>query len=116
MGQTFPINELSIPPNATASVLVGSTIEYQNKASVLTYYGAADAIGLQQTFFMNDGQTTITIIPPGSGVGTASTAGKIKTNEDFVIQYAIPAGEHLVHQVTNTTGAAVKFNALYVIT
>jgi hypothetical protein len=116
MGQSFPLNGVSVGAGATVSVLVGSTIEYQNKASVLTIYDNGDAVGLQQTFFMNDGSTTITIIPPGSGVGVASTVGKTKTNEDFVIQYAIPAGEHLVHQITNPTAGTVDFNALYVIT
>lgn len=116
MGQTYPVNGFAVGIGATVSILVGSTIEYQNKASVLTIYDNADAVGLMQTFYMNDGQTTITLIPPGSGIGVASTAGKIKTNEDFVIQYAIPAGEHLIHQVVNPTGGSVNFNALYVIT
>jgi hypothetical protein len=116
MGQTFPVNELSIGAGATVSALLGSTIEYQNRASVLTVYGNADAVGLLQTFFMNDGQTTITIIPPGSGISVASTVGAIKANENFLIQYAIPAGEHLVHQITNPTVGAVKVNFLYVIT
>lgn len=123
MGQTFQANAgtggqaaTGIAAGATLSALLGSTIEYQNKASVLTIYQNGNAAGLLNTFFMNDGQTTVTIIPPGSGVSPASTAGKIKTNEDFVIQYAIPAGEHLIHQVTNPTAADVPFNAMYVIT
>src|SRR5713226_242942 len=101
MGQTFSVNEFNIPLGTTQNPLLGSSIEYQNKASVLTIYGNSDAVGLSHTFFMNDGTDTRTIIPPGSGIGTASTVGKVKTNEDFIIQYAIPAGEHLVHQVTN---------------
>ena len=116
MGQTYPVNEFPIAAGAIGLPILGSTIEYQNQAAVLTIYDNGDAVGLQQTFFMNNGQTTITIIPPGSGVGIASTVGKIKTNEDFVIQYAIPAGEHLIHQVLNTTVAPVNFNALYVVT
>ena len=116
MGQTLPVNGRSVGVGATDSILVGSTIEYQNKASVLTIYDNADAVGLAQTFFMNDGTTTVAIIPPGAGVGVASTAGKVKTNEDFVIQYAIPAGMHLIHQVQNPTAGAVLFNALYVVT
>lgn len=116
MGQTYSVNEFAVAAGATGLPLLGTTIEYQNKASVLTIYDNGDAVGLIQTFFMNDGQTTITIIPPGSGVGVASIAGKVRTNEDFVIQYAIPAGEHLIHQVLNPTAAPLNFNALYVIT
>jgi len=116
MGQTLAINELSIGIGATVNILSGLAIEYQSKAAVLTIYGNSDAVGLFQTFFMNDGQTTITLIPPGSGISVASTVGKVKTNEDFIIQYAIPGGERLVHSINNPTAGAVKVNFLYVVT
>jgi hypothetical protein len=116
MGQTFPINELSIAVGATVNILAGSSIQFQTVASVLTIYGNSDAVGLTHAFFLNNGSLTIAIIPPGSGLGVASTVGKIKTNEDFVIQYAIPAGQALVHQVTNPTAGIVKVNFMYVLT
>jgi hypothetical protein len=116
MGQTLSINGHSVAAAAIDSLLDGTSIEFQTKASVLTIYGNGDDVGLLHSFFLNDGSTTIGIIPPGSGLGVASTAGKVKTNEDFVIQYAIPAGEHLVHQVSNPTAGAILANFMYVIT
>lgn len=117
MSQTLTISELSIAANTTNNnVLSGTTIEWQGKASVLTLYGNGDAVGITHTLFMNDGTSVLTIVPPNSGLGAASTVGKIKVNEDFILQYPIPAGERLVHSVTNTTGAAVKVNFMYVLT
>lgn len=116
MGQTFPINELPIAVGASVNVLSGSSIQFQTVASVLTIYGNADAVGITHTFFLNNGSVSIGIIPIGSGLGVASTVGKIKTNEDFIIQYAIPAGQALVHQVTNGTAGIVKVNFMYVLT
>ncbi len=116
MGQTFPINELSIGIGATVNVLSGTSIQFQTVASVLTIYGNSDAVGLTHAFFINNGNLTIAIVPPGAGLGVASTVGKIKTNEDFIIQYAIPAGQALVHNVTNPTAGAVKVNFMYVLT
>jgi len=117
MSQTLNVMESSIAANVTnPNILSGTTIEWQGKAAVLTLYGNADAVGITHTLFMNDGTSVLTIVPPNSGLGAASTVGKIKINEDFILQYPIPAGMRLVHSVTNTTAGAVKVNFQYVLT
>lgn len=85
------------------------------KAAKVTAYIGADAVGLTQALSYDDGETTVSVIPQGSGVGTLSTAGKIKTNEDFVAQFAIPAGCKLLWNIGNGTAAAIKVNAAFLI-
>lgn len=115
--QSFSINELSVAANTTnANILSGAPIQYFGKAGVLTIYGCGDAVGMQHSLSINDGQSTSLVVPNTSGLSVCSTAGTVKTNEGFIGQYPIPAGVQLVHSLTNTTGAAVKSNFLYVIT
>jgi hypothetical protein len=115
--QTFSINELSIAANSTTNnALSGAPIQYFGRAGVLTLYGCGDAVGIQHALTINDGQTNTQVVPTTSGLSACSTTGTVKTNEAFVGQYAIPAGVQLIHSITNTTGAAVKVNFIYVIT
>jgi hypothetical protein len=109
--------EQSVAANATtANLLSGAPIQFVGRAGVLTLYGNADAVGMTHALSINDGQETRQIVPAGAGLGAASTAGKVKTNEDFIGQFPIPAGVQLIHAITNTTGAAVKCSFIYVIT
>jgi hypothetical protein len=115
--QSFALMEQSVAANTTSTTLLnGTPIQFWGKAGVLTIYANADAVGCTYALTVNDGQTNQQVIPTGSGLGAASTSGKIKTNEDFAGQFAIPAGVQLQLTVTNTTGAAVKSNFLFVIT
>jgi hypothetical protein len=115
--QSFPLMEQSVGIGATiANLLAGQPIQYWGRAGVLTVYGNADAVGLNFSLAINDGQETRMVIPAGSGLGTASTVGKVKTNEDFLGQFAIPAGVQLILSVTNPTAGAVKVSFLFVIT
>jgi hypothetical protein len=82
----------------------------------MTLYGNADAAGQTFALTINDGQTNTQVVPTGSGLSVASTADAVKLNENFIGQYAIPAGIQLILTVTNTTGAAVKANFIFVIT
>jgi hypothetical protein len=116
MGQSLPLRTKITTATTNNNILTGTAIEFQGKAAVLTIYGNADAVDLTHTFYANDGQQTISPIPPNSALKVASTAGAVKTNEDFLIQIPIPAGMRLVHAVTNPTGADVSVTFLYVIT
>lgn len=116
MALTWNINGYSIGANTTnTNILTGSTIEFVGQAATLTLYGTADAAGITHTIFTGMGSQAPSLIAPGSGLGTASTPGSIKTNENFLGQWAIPAGSRLVHSVTNSTAAAVKVNFQYLV-
>lgn len=85
------------------------------RASNITMYANGDAAGLTMNMSWDDGSGGETILPNGSAVGVASTVGKIKTNEDFVIQFAVPAGVRLLLNVQNPTGGNINFNGLFVL-
>lgn len=90
------------------NALQGTALEYFSKASVLTIYGNADIAGMSFALSFNMGGDSQVPIPFGSSLGVASTPGKIKTNEDFLIQVPVPMGARLVLQVINP-GAASNF-------
>lgn len=95
-----------------ANVLSGLAIEYQGSAVVLTVYGNGDIAGMTQSLFGHRGDASDLYIPPASGLGVASTVGKVKVNEDFIGQFPLPAGTRLVHSVTNP-GAASNITIQY---
>jgi len=98
------------------NALAGQSVEFfGSKAGILTLYGNADAVGVQHTLFINNGQDISTVVPPGSSLSVASTVGKVKTNEDFLGQWAIPAGVRLVWGLVNTTAAAIVARGMFVI-
>jgi hypothetical protein len=99
------------------NVLAGQSVEYfGGKPGILTLYGNGDALLFTHSLFMNDGQDIRTVVPPGSVLSLAGTVGKIRTNEDFIGQWAIPSQVRLVHAVTNGGAAASNFIMMYVIT
>lgn len=103
--------------NATiTNALAGQSVEFfGSKAGILTLYANADATGVQHTLFINNGQEIQTVVPPGSSLSVASTVGKIKTNEDFIGQWAVPAGVRLVWGLVNTTAGAIVARGMFVI-
>lgn len=99
------------------NVLAGQSAEYfGSKAGILTLYGNADALLWTHALFTNDGQLVQLVVPPGSVLSLASTIGKIRANEDFIGQWAIPSQVRLVHSVTNGGVAASNFIMMYVVT
>ena len=101
----------------SANILAGLSVEYfGGKAAILTLYGNADALLFTHSFFMNDGQNVVLLVPPGTPVSIAGTVGKVKTNEDFIGQWAVPSQIRLVHSVTNGGAGASNFTFMYVIT
>lgn len=102
--------------SSITNALAGQSVEYfGSKAGILTLYANADAVGVQHTLFLNDGQDIKTVIPPGSSLSIASTTGKLKTNEDFIGQWPVPSGIRLVWGLTNTTGGAIVARGMFVI-
>jgi hypothetical protein len=87
------------------NVLTGTAVEYVGHAAVLTVYASGDASG--DTFalsgFSGDAPG-MAVVPSGTPVQVASTAGAVKTNENFLGQFAIPASTRLVLAVV-TSGA-----------
>ncbi len=98
-----------------ANALQGSPIQYWGKAGVLTVYGNGNTGGDPFNLSINDGQENRNVIPQGSLLGAASTAGKVKTNEDFIGQFPIPAGVQLILPIT-PIAAGDTVNFLFVIT
>jgi hypothetical protein len=93
-------------PNA----LTGTAVEYVGHAAVLTVYASGDAIG--DTFslsgFSGDAPG-MAVIPAGTPVQVASTAGAVKTNENFLGQFAIPANTRLVLAVVTSAAHTGRF-------
>lgn len=117
MSRSFQL-QVSIPlGGAVNDIITAAGINAQfGVASNVTLYANGDATGLLMNVNWDDGQRSEGLIPNGSAVGVASTAGKIKTNEDFISQFPVPAGVKLLMNVQNPTGAAITFNALFIIT
>lgn len=116
-GRTVMVNEFSVAANATTNDVITSAgyNAYFGQAAKVTMYAGADAVGMQHALFVDDGVEVRGIIPPGSGLGTLSTTGKIKTNEDFLNLFAISMGSKLLWNLTNTTAAAIKSNGLFMV-
>jgi hypothetical protein len=93
-----------------ANILTGTAIEYVGHAAVLTIYASGDATG--DTFsisgFSGDAPG-MAIIPAGTPVMVASTAGSVKTNENFLGQFAIPANTRLVLAVVASAAHTGRF-------
>lgn len=97
-----------------ANALAGNPLEYVGEARNLTIYGNGDIAGMNMSLLFNRGGDSEVPIPPGSALGIGSTVGKVKTNEDFIGQFAVPAGTRLVLSVTNP-GAASNFTFLIIM-
>src|SRR6266851_10325811 len=113
MARVIPINRLSIPIAGLNDAFTSAGFNMIfGKAANISFFVAAQAFGLTHSLFFDDGVTSVAIIPPGSGIGLESTVGKVKTNEAFVAQPAIPAGVKLIWNVANGTSAAMLLDAL----
>jgi len=117
MSRSFHIRQ-QIPANSTvADVIAAQGINaYFGKAAGITVYWNCDtAATMTAGLSTDDGVTGVGLVPNGSTVAIASTAGKIKTDEDFVGQFPIDAGSKLLLGVTNPSAAPLDFNALVVV-
>ena len=101
----------TIPAAASiANILAGTSIEYISEACTLTVYGTCDTAGDTWGLLGYRGaQPGESYVPTGSLVPPASTAGAIKTNENFLGQFAIPGGTRLVLPVAGTAAHVGRF-------
>lgn len=113
MPRNIQINELSIPTTGLNDIITAAgfnpVIGVPAKISI---FANADAVGLTQTLKMDDGTGSEELVASGSGLSAASTAGKIKTNEDYLGAWGVRAQTKLLWNIVNTTAGAIKMNAL----
>jgi|SRR5581483_4338792 len=117
MSRSFNVRQ-SIGAGATvADVIAAQGINaYFGKAASITVYWNCDTVAtMTGSLSTDDGVSAVGLVPAGSTIKAASTAGAIKTNEDFVGQFPVDAGSKLLMSVTNPTGGALEFNALVVV-
>jgi hypothetical protein len=113
MGYSFPVKYTEPAAATIANLLAGTPVEYIGEAIKLTIYGSADAAGDTHSLSSFRGSEPGALVIPLGPIPVASTAGAIKTNENFIGQFAIPAGSRLVHNVVGTAAHTGQF--LYVV-
>lgn len=117
MARSFNIHQ-SIPATSTVADVIsaqGINAFFGKAAGITVYWNCDTAATMTAAMFADDGTSVIGLVPAGSTVPAASTAGKIKANEDFIGQFPIDAGSKLLMAVTNPTAGALLFNALVVV-
>ena len=117
MARSFNIRQ-QIGAGVTVADVVsaqGINAVFGKAAGITVYWNCDTAATMTAALSTDDGTAGIGLVPSGSTVAIASTAGKIKTSEDFVGQFPIDAGSKLLMAVTNPTGAPLDFNALVVV-
>jgi hypothetical protein len=117
MARSFNISQ-SIGANTTVADVIaaqGINAFFGSAATINVYWNCSTAATMTASLTADNGTTAVGLVPAGSTVKTASTAGAVKTNEDMVGQYPIDAGSKLLMSVTNPTGGALVFNALVMV-
>ena len=117
MARSFNIH-FSIPLTSTSPDVISSAginAFFGAAAGITLYWNCDTAATMTAQATVDNGTTATVLVPAGSSVPIASTAGKIKANEDFIGQFPIDAGSKLLISVTNPTAGALLFNALVVV-
>lgn len=117
MARSFNISQSIGATSTVADVIAAQGINayFGKAASVNVYWNCSTVASMTASLSSDDGVTAVGLVPAGSTVKAASTAGAVKTNEDFVGQFPIDAGSKLLMAVTNPTAGALIFNALVVV-
>lgn len=107
----------AIAAGATVDVINAQGINgFFGKAAAITAYGNTDTSNtMTQSMTSDDGTGGIGLIPAGSAIKAASTAGAIKNSEDFIGQFGINAGSKLTWIISNPTAGSLNFNGLVVV-
>lgn len=116
MARSFNIRQ-TIPIGGTVEVINAQGINgfFGKAAGVTVYWNCDTAATMTGSLAADDGTGAVGLVPAGSAIPAASTAGKIKANEDFVGQFPIDAGSKLLMLISNPTAGALIFNALVVV-
>lgn len=96
----------------TPNLFANTSMEFLGGATTLTMYGSADVAG--DTFgLVSFGQPTPQkhVVEP-SPVPVATAAGQLRTNENFLGQFAIPGGHRLNMTVAGAVGHTGRFQVI----
>jgi len=117
MARSFQIHQAILANSTTPDVIASAGINaFFGKAASITVYWNCDTVAtMTAQLTSDDGSTATGLVPAGSAVPVASTAGKTKANEDFVGQFPIDAGSKLLMSVNNPTGGNLNFNATVIV-
>lgn len=115
--RSFNIHQSIAATSTVADVISAQGINaFFGVAAGITIYANCDTVAtMTWAVFADNGSSVVGLVPAGSTVPAASTAGKIKANEDFIGQFPLSAGTKLLMSVTNPTAGALLFNALVVV-
>lgn len=100
MGYTQTIAYTIPAGGSIANLLAGQPPEFFGGAAKLTIYGSADTAGDSMNLSRFTGHEPGQLDVPTSPIPVASTAGAVKTNENFITQLAIPGGSRMVLAIT----------------
>lgn len=117
MARSFNISQ-SIPATTTVADVIaaqGINAFFGQAAGITVYWNCSTVASMTASLTVDNGVTATGLVPSGSTVKAASTAGAVKVNEDFVGQFPVDAGSKLLLSVTNPTAGALIFNALVVV-
>lgn len=117
MARSFNIHQTIAITSTTPDVIstAGINAFFGSAAGITVYWNCDTVATMTAQCTVDNGVTATVLVPAGSAVPSASTAGKIKANEDFIGQFPIDAGSKLLIAVTNPTAGALVFNALVVV-
>lgn len=104
---------VAIAGGAIATPLTTWQFRFPPKPSLLEVFCNATAVGLVQN--LTTGPESI--VQAESVVSAGGTAGVLPSRFDVEpIVDAVDQGEEIVHTIRNTTGGAITFNGVYILT
>lgn len=113
MGYSFPLSYTIPAAGVITNALTGTPLQYIGGDVKLTVYASANAAGDTHSLTVTKGSDAPYSPIPTGPIPAASTASAVKTNENFVAQFAIHAGS--VPQLTITGTAAHVGQYLFVV-
>lgn len=92
------------------NALQGLSVEFVGKASVVRLFGVADVAGDTMSLTRTTGGDSQVLVDAGSPLNGAAAAGQgPKLDEDFIGEWPVPAGSHLVLGVVGTAAHVGRF-------
>lgn len=117
MARSFNIQQ-SIAANSTVADVIqaqGINAYFGAAVGITVYWNCNTVSSMSVSLSTDNGVNPKGLVPAGSTVPVGSTAGKIKTSEDYIGQFPVDAGSKLLMSVTNPTAGALIFNALVLV-